>query len=71
MLNKRQYSTALPKNNSEKESVTLAKRRKYEGQKHIPIARAEDIQYTDPFDEDDWEAQSRMKAADIRAQKKK
>jgi hypothetical protein len=61
----------LPKNNSEKESVTLAKRRKYEGQKHIPIARAEDIHYTDPFDEDDWEAQARMKAADFRAQKKK
>ncbi|HSU80361.1 MAG TPA: hypothetical protein VLK78_08080 [Candidatus Angelobacter sp.] len=49
----------------------MAKRRKYEDQKHIPVARAEDIQYTDPFNEDDWEAQARMKAADVRAQKKK
>lgn len=33
------------------------------------IARNEDIRYTDPFDEDDWEAQERMKEADRRAQK--
>ena len=38
-------------------------------QNHIPIAKNEDMRYTDPFDEDDWEAQERMKAADIRAQK--
>jgi hypothetical protein len=38
-------------------------------QVHVPIAKNEDMHYTDPFDEDDWEAQERMKAADIRAQK--
>ena len=62
---------SLPKLIRKKGSVILAKRRKYEDQKHIPVARAEDIQYTDPFNEDDWEAQTRMKAADVRAQKKK
>lgn len=49
----------------------MVKRRNYDQKKEIPIARAEDMHYTDPFDEDDWEAQARMKAADHRATKNK
>ncbi len=48
----------MPKNGKAKEDQT-----------NVGIARNEDIHYTDPFDTDDWEAQERMKAADIRAQK--
>jgi len=36
----------------------------------LPIARAQDIRYSLPLDEDDWEARARMEAADHRAQKK-
>ncbi|MGV3487334.1 MAG: hypothetical protein ACO1OC_01945 [Tuberibacillus sp.] len=38
-------------------------------QKELPIARAQDIRYSLPLDEDDWEARARMEAADHRAQK--
>ena len=38
-------------------------------QKEMPIARAQDIRYSLPLDEDDWEARERMEAADHRAQK--
>lgn len=38
-------------------------------QQDIPIARAQDIRYSLPLDEDDWEARERMEAADHRAQK--
>lgn len=38
-------------------------------QVHVPIAKSEDIHYTVPFNEDDWEARERMIEADKRAQK--
>lgn len=46
-----------------------AKKKASNEEKKIPIARSQDIHYSLPLDEDDWEARSRMEAADHRAQK--
>ncbi|MFC4619281.1 hypothetical protein ACFO4N_11205 [Camelliibacillus cellulosilyticus] len=45
------------------------KRREAETPEQLPIAKAEDIHYTVPLDEEDWEARKRMEAADHRADK--
>ena len=49
----------------------MAKKKKQNHQtEEEPIARAADIRYNRPLDEDDWEARERMEAAEHRAMKK-
>ncbi|GGE45469.1 hypothetical protein GCM10011391_25350 [Pullulanibacillus camelliae] len=50
----------------------MAKKKKQHDQEKeaVPIARAADMRYGLPLDEDDWEARERMEAAEHRAMKK-
>jgi hypothetical protein len=50
-------------------SASKKNKKNQDEQKEVPIARAQDIRYSLPLDEDDWEARARMEAADHRAQK--
>ncbi len=55
-----------------KGGLTVSKGKKSKGKAEKPrepIARAADIHYGLPLDEDDWEARKRMEAADRRAMK--
>ena len=49
--------------------MSAKKKQQDRNEEKMPIARAQDIRYSLPLDEDDWEARARMEAADHRAQK--